>query len=322
MSSPGNASPTTGSVPAASERRSGLFYVVATYLMWGGLPLYFGLLTRSSPFEIVAGRVLFSLVFCLALVSITRQWRNLLGFFRKPKTLGMVGIAAGLIAVNWLLYVIATTTGHTLDASFGYFINPLVAVGLGVIFLGERLRRLQWVAIAVAGLAVLMMSVLYGRVPWLGLGLAFSFGFYGLVKSKVAAGMKPVISLTLETIVLAPFALAFEAWLMTATDKATLFTQGTGYFWLLAASGVITAVPLLTFGAAAARLPLSLIGMIQYMTPTIQFMIAIFMLGETLTPERWIGFVLIWVACLIFAFDTYRAARLQRRAALAIRSRS
>ena len=300
---------------AAAELRKGYINIVLTYLIWGGFPLYFALVARSNSFEIVASRIVFSFVFCLFLLAVARQYKNFFAVFRKPRTIAIVFVAALLIAANWLLYVIATTSDHTLDASLGYFINPLVSVALGVIFLGEKLRKLQWTAIGIAAVAVVSLSVLYGKVPWLGLGLAFTFGFYGLVKSRVASGLAPLISLSLETVLLLPIALVFEAWFLTATNDSTLFTEGTGYFWLLALSGVLTAVPLLTFGAATARLPLSIIGMAQYMTPTIQFFIAYFLFGEELTPERWIGFILIWIACLVFATDMLRANSIQRRQA-------
>lgn len=305
--------PATSEESAAAELRKGYINIVVTYLIWGGFPLYFALVARSNPFEIVASRIAFSFVFCLVLLAFARQYRAFFAVFRKPRTVGIVFVAAILIAANWLLYVIATTSGHTLDASLGYFINPLVSVALGVIFLGEKLRKLQWVAIGIAAVAVISLSVLYGKVPWLGLGLAFTFGFYGLVKSRVGSGLAPLISLSLETVLLFPIALIFEAWFLTSTDNSTLFNQGSGYFWLLALSGVLTAVPLLTFGAATARLPLSIIGMAQYMTPTIQFFIALFIFHEELTPQRWIGFFLIWIACIVFAADMLRANRLQRK---------
>lgn len=300
---------------AASRYRQGLLYAVAAYLMWGGFPLYFILLEGSNPFEIVAVRIIFSFLFCLILLAIFRQYRTFAAAFRSPRTILLVLSASIFIAVNWLLYVIAVTSGHTLDASLGYFINPLVSVALGVIFLGERLRKTQWVAIAIAFVAVIILSLLYGKVPWLGLTLALTFGLYGLVKSKVGSGIKPLVSLSLETVLLTPLALVFMFWFMTSTQDSTLLSQGSGYFWLFALSGVLTALPLLTFGAAASRLPLSVIGMVQYLTPTIQFFLAVLVLGETLSMQRWVGFILVWIALIIFTIDALRFSRIQRKIA-------
>lgn len=295
-----------------NQRQKGFLYAVACYLLWGGFPLYFTLVARSNPFEIVAARVLFSFIFCLLLLAVARQYKRFFAVLKNPRSLMVLLGASILIAANWLFYVIAVTTGHTLDASLGYFINPLVNVALGVIFLSERLRKLQWVAVAIATFAVLTLSILYGQVPWLGLGLAFSFGFYGLVKTKIGGRITPLLSLSAETILLTPLALIFMIWFLS-TGESTLLSEGTGYTLLLASSGILTAVPLLLFGAAASRLPLSVVGMVQYMTPIMQFLLAYFAFGEELTPERWIGFILIWVALIVFTYDTLRHTRAQRK---------
>lgn len=302
---------------AMNQRQQGFLYAVGCYLIWGLFPLYFTLVARSNSFEVVSARILFSLLFCLILLAATRQYRNFITALSQPRTLIILSLASLLIAANWLFYVIAVTSGHTLDASLGYFINPLVNVALGVFFLAEKLRKTQWVAVAIATFAVLLMSVLYGQVPWLGLGLAFSFGFYGLVKTKIGGRITPLLSLSAETVLLAPLALAFMLWFST-TEHSTLFSEGTSYTLLLAASGILTAIPLLLFGAAARRLPLSVVGMIQYMTPLMQFFLALFIFGEELTSERWIGFILIWLALAIFTLDTLRHTRKHKAPAKAL----
>lgn len=227
-------------------------------------------------------------------------------------------VAGLLIGMNWLLYVLAVTSGNTLEASLGYFINPLVSVVLGVVVLGERLRPLQWAAVGMAGLAVGMMAFLYGQVPWLSLGLAFSFGFYGLVKSKLGKGVGALQSLSAETLVLLPLAVAVIGFL-GLDGRLTLTSQGNWHFGVLAFSGLVTAIPLLCFAVAASNLPLSVIGIVQYATPIMQFLIALFLFGEDMGTARWIGFIVVWLAVLLFIVDALvqsRQARLRARVRL------
>ena len=212
--------------------------------------------------------------------------------------------------MNWFIYVLATTTGRTIDASLGYFINPLVSVSLGVIFLKERLRVAQWVAVGLSAVAVLIMSVVYGQVPFIGLGLAFSFGIYGLLKSRVGGTVAPVVSLSLETLLLIPVALLALVWVQ-GTGQSTMFTTP-GRFLLLASTGVVTAVPLIAFAAAAKRLPLTVIGMVQYVGPSIQFFLAVFVLKDHIGAEKWLGLSIIWVALVVFTADAVRASRTSR----------
>lgn len=288
-----------------NQRTSGVLAAFLCYLIWGLFPLYFLLTAPASPLEIVAERVLFTLLFCAFLIPATRQIKPLLAVLKQPRKLLVLGAAGLLIFCNWLLYVIATTSHNVMEASLGYYINPIVSVALGVLFLGEKLRPLQWAGIAVAALAVLVMCFFYGSVPWLGLGLAFSFGFYGLLK-KYAGAVPAVVSLSIETLILVPIA----ATLMTFfayQGTLTLFAKGHPHFWILAASGLVTAVPLLLFARAASRVPLSLIGMIQYLTPTMQFLLALFVTHETLSAGRWAGFGLIWVAAAFFITDSWKA---------------
>ena len=302
----------TGSGPDRKKRtRAGFLYGFGAYGLWGLLPLYFVLLLPATAYEIVSMRVLFSVLFCLILLALTRSLGTLVRLFRDGKAVIALVIAGVLIATNWLLYVVATTTGHTLEASLGYFINPIVAVLLGVIVLREKLRPLQWAAIAVGFLAVLIMSVVYGSVPWLSLALAFSFGFYGLVKSTIGGRYPALVTLTGETAAIAPLALA-AVFFLNSDGQITLFSEGAGHFWLLASSGIITAVPLLLFGSAAARLPLSTVGMIQYVAPISQFILAITVLNESMPLERWIGFGIVWCAVLLMILDAVRAPRARR----------
>ena len=295
---------------APSHMRTGLFYAIITYLMWGMLPLYFNLMADASPVEIVASRVVFSLIFCAALLPMLKLTGGFVEVLRNRRATLVLFAASLLIGVNWFIYVLATTTGRTIDASLGYFINPLVSVSLGVIFLKERLRVAQWVAVGLSAVAVLIMSLVYGQVPFIGLGLAFSFGIYGLLKSRVGGTVAPVVSLSLETLLLIPVALLALVWVQ-GTGQSTMFTTP-GRFLLLASTGVVTAVPLIAFAAAAKRLPLTVIGMVQYVGPSIQFFLAVFVLKDHIGAEKWLGLSIIWVALVIFTADAVRASRTSR----------
>ncbi|WP_279739016.1 EamA family transporter RarD [Rothia aeria] len=295
---------------APSHMRTGLFYAIITYLMWGMLPLYFNLMADASPVEIVASRVVFSLIFCAALLPMLKLTGGFVEVLRNRRATLVLFAASLLIGVNWFIYVLATTTGRTIDASLGYFINPLVSVSLGVIFLKERLRVAQWVAVGLSAVAVLIMSVVYGQVPFIGLGLAFSFGIYGLLKSRVGGTVAPVVSLSLETLLLIPVALLALVWVQ-GTGQSTMFTAPER-FLLLASTGVVTAVPLIAFAAAAKRLPLTVIGMVQYVGPSIQFFLAVFVLKDHIGAEKWLGLSIIWVALVIFTADAVRASRTSR----------
>ena len=303
--------------PAASTpASSGLLYGIGAYGLWGLLPLYFVTLAPAGPVEIVGGRVLFSLVVCFVLIAVTRAWRPLGAVFRNGRVFWALALAAVLIAVNWLTYTFGVLTGHTIEAALGYFINPLVSVLLGVLVLKERLRPLQWAAVGTGAVAVVVLTVAYGQVPWIALILAFSFGFYGLVKNRVGATVDAVTSLTVETVVLAPVALGVVVWLGVA-GTLTLTGYGAGHFWLLAASGIITAVPLLFFGAAARRLPMTTIGLLQYIAPLLQFIMAVTVLGEHMALDRWIGFGIVWLALAVLTVDMLFAARGRRTLRLA-----
>jgi chloramphenicol-sensitive protein RarD len=298
-----------------STHRSGLIFGGFAYALWGGLPLFFLLLTPSGAFEIVAWRVLFSLVFCALIITVTRTWTVLGRALRQPRLVWIMGLAGVFIFINWQTYVIAATTGHVVEAALGYFINPIVTVLLGVFVLRERLRRLQWVAIGISFLAVVVLAVGYGSLPWISLILAFSFGFYGLIKKRVGPSVDAVTGLTLETAWLAPVAVV-QLIVVSGMSGLTFGTVSPWHTVGLLATGVVTAVPLLLFAAAARRLPLTVLGLIQFVAPILQFLVGVFILNEGMPFERWVGFGLVWVALIILTLDMVASGRAPRRAAL------
>ena len=300
------------------ETTAGVLFGIGAYGLWGLLPLYFFVLMPAGAVEIVANRVVWSLLFCALLITVTRAWPALVAALRNRAVFGSLALAALLIAVNWLTYTYWVTTGQAVEASLGYFINPLVSVLLGVFVLKEKLRPLQWAAVGIGFVAVGVLTYSYGKLPWIALTLAFSFGLYGFVKKRVGPKVDAVTSLSVETMVLAPLAAATMIYLAMA-GTATLTTQGAGHFWLLLASGVITAVPLLFFGASARRLPMTTIGLLQYFAPLLQFVLALLVFQEAMTLARWIGFGVVWVALLVLTVDVLRTTRrtsLARRSAL------
>lgn len=309
---PGTEPPSSGAVTAAtrpvrSETTTGALFGIGAYGLWGLLPLYFLLLQPAGAVEIVSNRVVWSLLFCALLITITRSWRALTAAVRDRSVMGPLAVAAGLIAINWLTYTFGVLNGHAVEASLGYFINPLVSVLLGVFVLKEKLRPLQWAAVGIGFVAVGVLTVSYGKLPWIALVLAFSFGLYGFVKKRVGPRVDALTSLSVETVVLAPLAGATMV-VLGVTGAATLGSIGPGHFWLLAASGVITAVPLLFFGASARRLPMTTIGLLQYFAPVLQFIVALTAFHETMTADRWIGFGVVWLALLVLTLDMLRTA--------------
>lgn len=309
VSASGGPTPATGSSkPVRSEGSKGLLFGIGAYGLWGVLPIYFILLEPAGSVEIVANRVVWSLAFCALLITFTRSWPQFAAAFTSARTLATLTVAALLIATNWLVYVYGVTSGNAIETSLGYFITPLVSVLLGVIVLKERLRKLQWVAVSIGAVAVAVLTAAYGNPPYIAFSLALSFGFYGFVKKRVGSKVDAVTSLSIETAVLAPIAGGVMLWL-TATGAATLTTEGAGHFWLIAAAGIITAVPLLFFGASARRLPLATLGLLQYLTPTMQFILAITFLNEDMPAEQWVGFALVWVALTVLTADMLRTHR-------------
>lgn len=281
--------------------------------MWGVLPLYFPLLEPASALEIIAHRVVWSLVFCALLLSSTRQLGAYTQILRSRRLVGTLAVAAVLVAVNWIIYVYGVTTDQVVDAALGYFINPLVTVLLAVVVLKERLRPTQWVALSFGVLAVVVITVGLGRVPWISLGLAASFGIYGLIKNRVGREVAALPGLAVETTVLFPVALAYIVWL-TVQGTSSFGAEGTGHALLLVSSGVVTALPLLSFGAAARVLPLRVIGMLQYIAPLMQFLIGVLVFREAMPTVRWVGFSLVWLALAILTVDALRSVRATRLA--------
>jgi len=295
--------------PTTPGHRAGLAAGLAAYALWGALPLYFPLLAPSGPVEIIAHRVVWSLLFCLLLLAVTRTWGAFVAILRDHALLARLTLAAVLLAVNWLVFVHGVTTGHVVDAALGYFINPLVTIGLAVLVLGERLRAVQWVAVGCGALAVVVLTVGYGRLPWIALVLAGSFGSYGLIKSRVGPRVTALPGLAAETAVLAPVALGYLVWLHLA-GVGTLELDWHGL--ALVGTGVLTAVPLLLFNSAARRLPLSTVGLLQYLAPVLQLAIGVLVAGERMPPARWWGFGLVWVALAVLTVDGLRHSRRPR----------
>ncbi|MFD9503176.1 EamA family transporter RarD [Streptomyces sp. NPDC060035] len=296
-----------------NEQRAGLLYGVGAYGMWGLVPLFWPLLEPSGAMEILAHRMVWSLgAVGIALLAL-RRWAWIGELVRQPAKLGLITIAAAVISVNWGIYIWAVNNGQVVEASLGYFINPLVTIAMGVLLLGERLRPVQWTAVATGFAAVLVLAIGYGQPPWTSLALAFSFATYGLVKKKVNMG--GLESLAAETAVLFVPALGFLLWLGARGD-ATFLAGGAGHGALLAATGLVTAIPLVCFGAAAIRVPLSVLGLLQYMAPVFQFALGILYFHEAMPPERWAGFALVWVALMLLTWDALRTARRNRTEAL------
>jgi chloramphenicol-sensitive protein RarD len=283
---------------------------LAAWILWGFFPLYWPLLEPSGAVEILAHRIVWSMVVMLGVVLATRRRDRLRATLADRRTRRLLAVAALLITVNWGTYIWGVNHHHVVETSLGYFINPLVSVLLGVVVLGERLRPLQWAALGLAGAAVLALTVEYGRPPWVALVLAFSFGSYGLAKKKANAGA--VESLVVETLVVSPLALGYVVFLMS-TGASTFGGHGAAHVLLLAGTGVVTVIPLLCFGGAATRIPLSTLGLMQYLTPTVQFLLGILVFREPMPAMRWVGFGLIWLALVLFTAETLRHRRQQLR---------
>ncbi|MES9507616.1 EamA family transporter RarD [Streptomyces sp. NPDC000609] len=292
-----------------NEQRAGLLSGIGAYGLWGLVPLFWPLLKPAGAIEILAHRMAWSLGFVAVALLVLRRWSWIGELIRQPKKLGLISVAAATITVNWGLYIWSVNNGHVVEASLGYFINPLVTIAMGVLLLGERLRPVQWVAVGTGLAAVLVLAIGYGRPPWISLTLAFSFATYGLMKKKVNMG--GLESLTAETAVMFVPALGYLLWL-GARGESTFTSEGTGHAALLASAGLVTAVPLILFGAAAIRVPLSTLGLLQYLAPVFQFVLGILYFHEEMPPERWAGFALVWLALTLLTWDAFRTARRTR----------
>jgi chloramphenicol-sensitive protein RarD len=302
--------------PEQHPVRTGLLQAVGAYLLWGAMPLYFLAMAPAGPFEIVGWRIVFSLAFCAVLLTVTRSWPRLVAVARRPRTVLLLGLAGALIYVNWQVYVIATTSGRVVDAALGYFINPIVTVLLGVLVLHERLRPAQWAAVGLSAVAVLVLSIETGAVPWISLALAGSFGLYGLAKKAVGGTVDALSGLTFETAWLAPVA-AVQLAIVGGTAGLAFGAAGTFPTLVLASAGIGTAVPLLLFASSTRRLPLTVVGFVQYLTPLLQFLLGVVLLHEPMPVGRLIGFGIVWFALLALVTESVVAAqRGTRRRAL------
>ena len=283
-----------------------MLFGIAAYGIWALFPFYFRAVDYVAPIEIIANRIIWSFVLLMIIMTITRQWGTLRIAAGNRKALGLVALGAIFVAANWSTYVIAISTNHALQASLGYFINPLVIVGLGVFVLKERLRPMQWLAVAIAALAVLVLTVSYGSLPWIALILAFSWAIYGFIKRYVGWGA--IESIAVETAVLTPVALAVML-VLFLNGTAVFFADGISTSLLLMLAGPITTIPLLFFTGAATRVPFSTLGLLQYITPIGLFIVGVVFFGEEMSQMRWVGFAMIWVALIVFTIDARRHMR-------------
>jgi len=293
----------------ASGEHRGTLYGVAAYGIWGLFPLYWPLLEPAGPLEILASRVIFSLATAvtLALFLVPRhRWRP----FLSRRNLVLLSLAAALIAINWGVYIAAVNSDQVVEAALGYYINPILSIILGVALLHERLAAVQWASVGLAVIAVIVLTIDYGHPPWIALTLAASFATYGLIKNRLKAGA--VETLTVESALLTPLAVGYLIFLQVQ-GQLTLGDEGPAHTALLVLAGPITAVPLLLFAAAATRIPLSALGLLQYITPTLQFLIGVVYFGEAMSPARWVGFGLVWLALMVLSTYGVVRARQDRR---------
>ena len=287
-----------------SEGAKGLTFGVSAYLIWGSFPLIITAASFANPFEVVVWRVVFGFLFAALLVTLTRTWAQTVELVKSPKKLGWVAVASLFIFINWSVYVVAVATSNVLETSLGYFINPLVTVLFAVVFLKEKLRKGQWVALGIGLVAVVILTFDYGRPPWIALALAISFGTYSLAKNRVGGKIKALQSFTIESGIVLPFAL-IQLWIVSMYTPIMIFS-GVFEASVLISFGILTAIPLILFGAAASRVRLSTIGFIQYLTPILQFSVGYFILEEPMPPVRWIGFALVWLSLVVLTTDALR----------------
>ena len=288
-----------------SEYSLGLLFGFSSYILWGLFPLYWPLLEPAGPLEIVAHRAVWTLVFCAVVLVVLKQMRTTIAILKNPRVmLGLLSTTV-LISINWITYIWATNNGHVVEAALGYYINPLIIIAFGVILLREKMRPLQWVAVAIASIGVLILTLDYGRLPWVAIALATSWGTYGLIKKKL--GLGALEGLAIETLIsLIPYSI----YLFTLARNGTgQFGSNWGLTTLLISAGAITAIPLLLFNGSTTRLPYSTIGLLQYITPTIQFSIGVWVRHEDMPAARWVGFVVIWMALVTLGTDLVKSSR-------------
>ena len=288
-----------------SEYSLGLLFGIGSYILWGLFPLYWPLLKPANPLEIVSHRAVWTLVFCLIILALTKQMHSTLAIIKRPKIMAGLFLTTILVSINWLTYIWATNNGHVVEAALGYYINPLIIIAFGVLLLREKMRPLQWLAVGIAAVGVTILTIDYGRLPWVAISLALSWGTYGLVKKKLDLGA--LDGLAIETLIsLIPYA----GYLIYLGNQGTgQFGQTPGLTILLISAGAVTAVPLLLFNGSTTRLPYSIIGLLQYITPTIQFSIGVWLRHEDMPLARWIGFLVIWLALIALGTDLVKSSR-------------
>ena len=292
-----------------SEKQSyktGLYYGLGAYVTWGLIPIYWPYLEPASSLEILSHRVVWSLITLFIIISFLKQWPIVFDAVKIKKAAWLLLLGSIFISINWGVFIWAVGNDRVVDTALGYFMNPLVSVALGLIIFREKLRPLQWTAVAIAFVAVLYLTFAVGSFPWISLSLAFSFGFYGLVKK--IANIPSLPSLTIETTFAAPFFIGFLIWLYSR-GELSFIQDGVSHAIWLSSSGLATVIPLLFFGAAVIRLPLSVTGLLQYLAPILQFLVGLFFFNEVVTTAKWIGFFGIWIALSFFSIDAWRYSK-------------
>jgi chloramphenicol-sensitive protein RarD len=288
-----------------SKNKLGLLFGVSAYVLWGAFPLYWPLLEPASALEIVSHRAVWTLVFCTIVLAITRSLKNTVATLKRPQVAAKLFLASILVSINWLVYIWSVNNGHVVEASLGYYINPLIMIAFGVILLKEKMRTMQWVAVGIAALGVAVLTIDYGRIPWIALALGISWGSYGLIKKQL--GLGALEGLTIETLIVG---LPYLLYLLYIGDRGIgQFGQSVSITLLLIGAGAVTAIPLLLFNGSTTRLPLTVIGLLQYITPTIMFSIGVWVRHEDMPHARWAGFLIIWVALSALAFDLVKSSR-------------
>ena len=283
----------------------GLGFGFTAYLIWGSFPIFIRSLGFANPFEVVVWRIIFGMLLALILLTATKTWPQVIAVVWNRRAFALLAACSALIYVNWQVYVIGVAGGHIVESSLGYFINPLVTIVLAVVFQKEKLRRMQWAAVSLGAIAVLILTFDYGHIPLLALSLAFSFAFYGLVKSRLGGTVSPLTGYSVETALLVPVAIV-QGIVVANTSGLNIGLSGT-WSWLgLVLFGFFTAIPLILFGSAAKHLPLSMVGFMQYLTPTIQFILALTFFHEEMPPARWFGFGLVWLGLAALSVDVLR----------------
>ncbi|CAB4875653.1 unannotated protein [freshwater metagenome] len=285
--------------------RVGLLFGVSAYTLWGLFPLYWPLLEPANPLEIVSHRAVWTSVFCIIVLALTKSLKTTLSTFKRKNVPTKLFTTSLLISINWLVYIWATNNGHVVEASLGYYMNPVIMIAMGVVLLQEKMRRMQWVSIAIASTGVLILTIDYGRLPWIAIALALSWGSYGFIKKTL--GLGALEGLAIETMIASIPYLGYLLFL-GANGKGQ-FGHGGGLTTLLISAGAVTAIPLLLFNGATTRLPFTIIGLLQYITPTLQFALGVWVLHEDMPAARWAGFIIIWVALVVLATDLFRSNR-------------